>query len=136
MQTLYESKFQKIDYLKDRSLLIVSWKAETAHLTTALYHQEVQELFKYMSTLRPVLYLSDIREYQYPLSEEVQQAIADQFKDFHSAFIAIVSCTNFEIADSIDETLELLDDLTARKSQIAYFSEPNRAMDWLLSCRL
>ena len=129
---LLKNKYLTINWDEDHKLLELIYSKETADLTEEIYKEQIIEIVNIAKQYKIEKFLSNLKEFYYPIAPSLQKWINMQFYNKTSittAKTAIILSTELVKGISIEQAVEESD----KKLNLKYFDEYTQARDWLLS---
>lgn len=132
MEKIHESKFQQIMYDAETGILTEVWLPETAEMEDEDFQTEMKQQVFAVRSKQPKGVLTESLQMRYAISIDMQEwlnsEIFPQFIAIGVIKIAMLLPEEIIAQLSIEQSM---DESEGSKFQVQYFSEKDKAMEWL-----
>jgi len=129
---IYSSKFSILSFIKERNILIQTWKNKTKKIDDKLFAQEMRQLQFAINKYSPKLLLINMLRFFYIVDNETQIWVN---KNVNKTIIeqkikktAFVISPNIETIVSVEQTLS---ENQSKSMNLKYFKTIHEAEEWL-----
>lgn len=132
-KVLYESRFWRMTYYPDKTLMRYTWYSSTNEMTEAEYKEEMRKNAEISSSVEVKSGLIDLRNFLYSISADVQswtdREIFPKLSETGYKKLAFLVSKDLFAQVSVEQMLD--EEVAAANFQTRYFESEEEAQEWL-----